>query len=285
MHLFATNAISIVDTTFNLLFFVSFFAIIMYVLTRTKLFNDFVMYEKKDVKSVLKLILLGGVMELLASEFGIPFPEGIMADIRVSIAMIFGIIGGPAVGIPVGVAGGLYRLSGLFWRGAHGTMGYEFALAGCIATIGAGVLGSVLYSRGVTAPTLRKNARKVLFVTLLWDFFILEIVCVFTAPFFSELNLMEAFYISNRAQLLPKLISDAFAILVFSVFFGGVVAEEEREARKLKKLLRRYEDFLGPEAQWIAREVEKDFEIERMIEKKPLQSKKKGRDRKGKGQK
>jgi LytS/YehU family sensor histidine kinase len=211
-----------------------------------------------------------------------------IAGTRVAIGMIFGVFGGPWVGIPVGAVGGLYRMSGLFWRGLRGGMGYEFAIGGFISAFVAGVLGGVLHLRGVTARTLRKNTRKILLITILWRILVIEVVYPLTALIFSELTFVESFYISNQSLLVPELISDSFAIIVFSIFLGGIVAEEERETRKLQKLLRRYEELLGPEAQRIARDVEKDFAIERMIEKRPLQSKKKSKDgksRKGKGQK
>jgi LytS/YehU family sensor histidine kinase len=276
MHLLAIDAISILETTRDLLFFVSFVAIILYLFTRTPLFTDFVLFEKRSKKGTLKLILLGSALGILASEFGIPFPEGTMADIRLTISLIFGVIGGPWVGIPVGLASGLYRLSGLFWEGFRGGLGYRFAIGGFISTFGAGILGGILHRRGVTAHNVRKNTKKILLVTILWCTITYEIICPLTAALLPGMGFAEAFYISNQRLFIPEMISDVFAIMVFSLFLGGIVTEEMREVRKLRKLVERYSERIGPEAQWIARDVEKDFEIERMIEKKPLKRKKKG---------
>jgi len=280
MHLLAIGAIPILETTFDLLFFVSFVAIILYILTRTQMFTDFVLFGSRNKKSILKFILIGSALEILASEFGIPFPEGTTADIRVAISMIFGIIGGPWVGVPVGLVGGLYRLSGLFWRGINGGLGYDFAAAGFVTTLGAGIIGGILHSRGITAQTVRNNTRKVLLVTVLWRIITLETTCPLLVSAFSGMSFAEAFYISNQRLLIQETVSDVFAILVFSRFLGGIVTEEMREVRKLRKLVERYSERLGPEAQWIARDVEKDFEIERMIEKNPLRRKKKGEGQK-----
>jgi LytS/YehU family sensor histidine kinase len=157
------------DTFFSLIFIVSFIVTVLYISTRTQWFVSIILKKERSAGSAGILIILGGVLEVIASEFGVPFPEGVMADVRIPITILLGMIGGPAVGIPVGLIGGAYRMSGLFWQGLRGTLGYTFAVAGGLATIGARLLGSSRYRKGIALNGHgKKDLAYILIVTFLW---------------------------------------------------------------------------------------------------------------------
>jgi len=173
------------DTFFSLIFIVSFIVTVLYISTRTQWFVSIILKKERSAGSAGILIILGGVLEVIASEFGVPFPEGVMADVRIPITILLGMIGGPAVGIPVGLIGGAYRMSGLFWQGLRGTLGYTFAVAGGLATIGAGLLGSSLYRKGIALNGHgKKDLAYILIVTFLWLLIDVELICPLTAPIF-----------------------------------------------------------------------------------------------------
>lgn len=249
-------------TLFELLFRVSFIIVILYILSRTHSFVDAVA-EKRDRRGLLFLVLVGSALEIMASEFGIPFPEGIMADIRMSIAFVFVLIGGPVVGIPVALVGGAYRMTGLFWRGFSGALGYEFAVAGGLNTIGAGIVGSFLYLRGIkiSIPDRRKEAY-IMLALFGWILVYREIVCPLTLPFFSDMDFVESFYFST-SRLLITSVSNLFAMAVFLSFLKSIIMEEKKK-RVLQKLVQRYEALIGPVAERVARETakEEDYPLE-----------------------
>lgn len=254
-------------TFFELLFRVSFIIVILYLLSRTHFFVDAVL-GKRDRSALIFLVLVGSALEIIASEFGIPFPEGIMADIRMSIAFVFVLIGGPLVGIPVALIGGAYRMTGLFWRGFSGALGYEFAVAGALNTIGAGIVGSFLYTKGIKISTL--DRRKEVYVMLAlfgWIVIYREIVCPLTVPFFSDMDFVESFYFST-SRLLITSISDLFSMAVFLSFLKSISMEEKKK-RVLQKLVQKYGALIGPVAERIAKDTakEEDYPFEYLKEK------------------
>jgi len=120
--------LSYFDTAFDLLFLVSFAVTILYISTRSEWFVNILLSKERSARSTMILVLAGGILQVLSLELSIPFPNGAMADIRISLAILFGMMGGPAVGIPVGMIGGAYRMSGLLWSGFNGALGYTFAV-------------------------------------------------------------------------------------------------------------------------------------------------------------
>jgi LytS/YehU family sensor histidine kinase len=257
------------DTFFSLIFIVSFIVTVLYISTRTQLFVNVILKKERSAGSAWILIILGGALEVIASEFGVPFPEGVMADVRIPITILFGMIGGPAVGIPVGIIGGAYRMSGLFWPGLRGTLGYTFAVAGGLATIGAGLLGSILYHRGIALNGHdKKELAYILLATFLWLLIDVELICPLTAPIFSEMSFTDSFYVSNRTILLPMVFSNLFAMTVFSLLLRDVVMEEKKKM-VLQKLVKKYEELIGPVAGRIAKETaeEEDYPFEYLKEK------------------
>jgi len=223
--------------------------------------------KERSAGSAGILIILGGVLEVIASEFGVPFPEGVMADVRIPITILLGMIGGPAVGIPVGLIGGAYRMSGLFWQGFNGALGYTLAIGGGINAIGAGIVGSLLNIRGINVSTMNKRRALVtIAATLLWILIGIELIDPVTA--LSEMSLVETFYFTSRTILLPIIIANIFSITVFISVLNNVVMEEKKKV-VLQKLVKKYEELIGPVAGRIAKETakEEDYPLEYLKEK------------------
>ena len=255
------------DTIFDMIFLVSSAIAILYISTRSQWFVNILLSKRRSMKVTAVLILVGGILQVLSLEFSIPFPNGAMADIRISLAILFGMIGGPAVGIPVGIIGGAYRMSGLFWPGFNGTLGYTLAIGGGINAIGAGIVGSLLNIKGINASTMNKRGALVtIAATLLWILIGIELIDPVTA--LSEMSLVEVFYFTSRTILLPIIIANIFAITVFISVLNNVVMEEKKKM-VLQKLVKKYEELIGPVAGRIAKETakEEDYPFEYLKEK------------------
>jgi len=126
--------ISLGQTMFNLLVFVSFSVTIIYLLTKNKRFADFLVSEKPKIKYQIIAVILFGIIIILASKYAI-IVMGARINIRTCIAIFSGILAGPAAGIAVGLIGGIYRMA----------LGGWSALPCGLATIGAGMIGAYLY--------------------------------------------------------------------------------------------------------------------------------------------
>jgi hypothetical protein len=140
----------------------------------------------------------------------------------------------------------------------RGTLGYTFAVAGGLATIGAGLLGSSLYRKGIALNGHgKKDLAYILIVTFLWLLIDVELICPLTAPIFSEMSFTDSFYVSNRTILLPMIFSNLFAMVVFSLLLREIVMEEKKKV-VLQKLVKKYEELIGPVAGRIAKETAKE---------------------------
>lgn len=122
----------------------------------------------------------------MASEFGLSI-IGVTANIRDAIVIYSGLIH-PIAGIVVGLIGGLYRMSGLFWKGFSGTLGYWTAVGCGIATILAGLVGAFLYRKGYTV-LVQKPKDYVVLITIMCIYEVIHvslIAPVFSPPFICQ---------------------------------------------------------------------------------------------------
>ena len=107
--------------------------ILTYIATKSKSFQAIVRGDNSR-KTIIWQIIICSILGILASYFTMNV-NGIPANSRGLIVMISSMLGGPYVGIPVGIISGLWRYS----------MGGPTALACCVATIMAGIIGSLVY--------------------------------------------------------------------------------------------------------------------------------------------
>jgi len=233
---------------------------------------EFMTSEAHSKKGLFIMIFIGGFVDILASEFSFLI-AGASVNVRDAIAIFSGIVGGPIVGISVGLIGGLYRMTGLWWSGFTGNMGYITALGCGIATICAGVVGAWLYKyKGITVMKLSwKKISFVVMIAAIWEVIHVMVFASSLMPFFSDLNLKEAFYSMGSNTLLPMIVGNCFGILVFLVVAVDTVRNkkiEEMERIKervefLERLVKKYEEYIGPVAKTIAKSiVEKEKEEE-----------------------
>lgn len=122
------------QSLFNLLVFITFSITGLYLLRRHKTFIDFLMAKKPGIKGQIVVIIVAGILIILASQYAVDV-AGARVNVRDCIAIFAGMLGGPVAGISVGLIGGIYRMS----------LGGWTAIPCGLATIVAGFIGAWLY--------------------------------------------------------------------------------------------------------------------------------------------
>jgi len=111
----------------------SFFMALFYVLSRTKAF------QVREGEAAWRLWLLRYVfftgITITGSYLGIQLPGGVIANTRAVGAIVAGFVGGPWLGLAVGISAGAHRM----------TLGGFTALAGAVATTMEGLVGGLVH--------------------------------------------------------------------------------------------------------------------------------------------
>jgi LytS/YehU family sensor histidine kinase len=106
----------VITTTQHLVIFIALVVTFLYLLSLSEKVRKFIYKQEYSGKEKLAMILFFGFLGILASEYGVKL-IGVVVNVRDCIAIFAGILGGPAVGIGAGLISGLYRMTGLFWKG------------------------------------------------------------------------------------------------------------------------------------------------------------------------
>ena len=236
----------------------------LYIITKHRKIIDFMATHIHPKKVLIFMILIGGFADILASEFSFPL-FGTSVNVRDCIVIFSGIVGGPVAGIGVGLIGGAYRITGLWWSGFMGNMGYVTALGCGIATMGAGFVGAWL-SKYKNVNVMGLNGKKVCFVILImaiWEVVHLMVINSLLMPFFSDFTFKGAFLFLGKETLFPMMVGNCFGMLVFLLMAIDTVKNKKimeikriRENLELsERLVKRYEEYIGPVAKTIAKGI------------------------------
>ena len=128
-----THGESILGPLIEMFRMLSVILILTYIATKSKSFKAMVR-GKSSKKIIFWQIIICSILGILASYFTMDV-NGVPANARGLVVMIASMFGGPYVGIPVGLISGLWRFG----------IGGSTALACCVSTILAGVIGSLIY--------------------------------------------------------------------------------------------------------------------------------------------
>lgn len=187
--------------------------ILTYIATKSKSFQAIVRGETSS-KIIIWQIIICSILGILASYFTMDI-NGIPANSRGLIVMISAMLGGPYVGIPVGIISGLWRYG----------MGGSTALACSVATIIAGIVGSLVY-RWNDGKFLRSY--KAALLMLLFSGFDMFIITILTPQ-------PDGIIIAN-AIYAPMTFAAVLGMLLFTMFLGEKKEEVEISA-ELKQIL------------------------------------------------
>ena len=94
-----------------------------------------VIFNKAQLRDYVVFVLIFGLFSIFGTYVGIPTDYGAISNIRDLAPMVAGLVGGPYIGLAVGLIGGIHRLF----------LGGDSALACCLATILAGLLAGMVY--------------------------------------------------------------------------------------------------------------------------------------------
>lgn len=174
------------------------YLVIAYVLTKTPLFMPLMQVTVRLPHKVLCFAIFSGFC-ILGSYFGQQV-DGAIANTRATGAVLGGIMGGPAVGLLVGITGGLHRYS----------MGGFTGLACAISTMAEGLLGGLVHrylmQRDRTALLL--NPTLVFCVTVAAEILQMLILLALARPFDRALHLVTEI-------ALPMTLTNALGAMLF----------------------------------------------------------------------
>jgi len=94
-----------------------------------------VIFKKAEFRDYVAFVILFGLFSIFGTYVGIPGDYGAISNIRDLAPMVAGLVGGPYIGVAVGLIGGVQRLF----------LGGDSALPCCLATILAGLLAGLVY--------------------------------------------------------------------------------------------------------------------------------------------
>lgn len=214
--------------------------IITYVATKSKSFKSLVKGDR-SLKTIIGQVIICSILGVLASYFTMDV-NGVPANSRGLIVMISALLGGPYVGIPVGLISGICRYN----------MGGPTALACCVATILAGIIGSLI-NRWNNGEFLKPY--KAALLMFLFCGFEMWIVCVLT-PW------PEGLFIAN-AVYAPMTFAAVLGMLLFTMFLGE--KKEEITGEELKKAVDANADKISVNSDIIDINTDRIIEISREL--------------------
>jgi phosphoserine phosphatase RsbU/P len=94
-----------------------------------------VLFQQAKRRDYIIFVLVFGGFSVFGTYIGIPLSDGVISNIRDLSPMVAGLVGGPYVGLAVGLIGGIHRFF----------MGGFTALACGLSTVLAGVIGGLIF--------------------------------------------------------------------------------------------------------------------------------------------
>jgi len=223
------NSILEVELLFLLVEKICVVIVVAYLITRTKYFHR-VIDKQPSFRDRLILTLVFGGFSIYGTYSGIEI-FGAVANIRDLAPMIAGLIGGPFIGLGVGLIGGVHRYF----------LGGFTAIPCALATIISGLLGGLIYQ-------LRKKE----FIGVLWA----ALFAVFIESFHMLLALLIARPFTDALQVvkevgLPMIGANSVGVAIFALIIVNLIkekrtswerdryyAELERKVYEMEKLYR-----------------------------------------------
>ncbi|KEH99093.1 chemotaxis protein [Clostridium botulinum C/D str. BKT12695] len=200
---------------YNLFIFISLCVLFIYIVSRPIKVVDFLTSEKKDIMASVFLVIILSIPIMFASKYAYTI-YGTKTNIRDSIGVISAIIGGPIVGVTVGIIGSLYRY----------ILGGWTALGCSISTLLASIIASfIVYRTNFKIKKLNiKTIGKWMVFIGVWEIVHLE----FLVPLLGEKNFSEAANIMSKTLLIPMFFMNMIAILIFLVLIKDMIVNDSR---------------------------------------------------------
>jgi two-component system sensor histidine kinase LytS len=197
--------------------------IVAFLLSRMKSFRQ-VIHNEHGLTAKVTMIVIFGLFGIISNYTGVAIGHGMItsqnwvtdiyrtnaiANTRIMGVAIGGLLGGPIVGIGVGLIAGLHRLY----------LGGFTAAACAFSTILAGIVTGFL---GKKFKIQEENAHwKAVVIGILMECAQMGIILVVAKPYQEALHLVELIAV-------PMIVINAFGTLIFLMIIQGIFLEEER---------------------------------------------------------
>lgn len=175
----------------------SVFVVVFYFFCRSPLFRA----PQREWRGKLSLYLFCSALTVAGNYLGIWLPGGVVANTRAVGSVIAGIVGGPLLGVTVGLTASVHRLS----------FGGFTAVSGSMGTIFDGFLGGLIYLRHRRNPEKRLDWRVALAVTAFGEICHMGFVLLVSRPFEAS---VEAVKIIGAPMIITNSIGAALFMLV-----------------------------------------------------------------------
>ncbi|MDD1774758.1 MAG: SpoIIE family protein phosphatase [Methanobacterium sp.] len=184
--------------------------VVAYIISRTAFFRE-ILQKKFTIKNQVLMIAAFGAISIFGTYSGINI-MGALANVRDLAPMIAGLVGGPWIGLGVGLIGGVHRFF----------LGGPTAFACGLATILAGLFGGLIY-------TLNKGKfigiiGAVIFAALMESFHML-LNLIFTKPYPLAFNIVQD--LSG-----PMILANSLGMLIFAFIISNLLKEQETKEER-----------------------------------------------------
>ena len=182
-----------------------------YVVTRARFFTE-VLDKQFTFRNQLILVALFGALSIFGTYGGIRLPSGAIANIRDLGPMVAGLIGGPVIGVAVGLIGGIHRYF----------LGGFVCLPCALASVIAGAMGGMIY-------VLRKGKFALVWQAALLAVFMeslhMGLVLLIARPYSEALATVKEVF-------LPMTGANAIGVTIFALLIHNLITERKTAADK-----------------------------------------------------
>jgi len=185
---------------------VTFISVFIQIIIRIKPFQRVLSKQANWIDRIVIVLLFGG-FSILGTYMGIPLPSGAIANVRDLAPIIAGLVGGPLVGLGVGLIGGTHRYF----------LGGLTQLACALATVLSGLASGFI--RRLNRDKLIRLRWAVLF-TALMQCFHMALVLLITRPFDEAL-------VAVKTVMLPMILANSAGVAISILFISHHVEEVE----------------------------------------------------------
>ncbi len=185
-------------------------AVVAYVVTRTKYFNQ-ILDRQLNWRNQLILGVVFGLFSIYGTYSGIDV-FGAIANVRDLGPMIGGLTCGPVVGLIAGLIGGIHRL----------TLGGFTCIACSLATVIAGMIGGLVYYLnkgkfvGITRAVLLMAGMELLHMGL---------ALLLSQPFSQALIVVQT-------VILPMVLTNSIGMFIFALFVSNLLKEKKTKEER-----------------------------------------------------
>lgn len=219
-----------VDIYTKLFEFISLCLLVIYILSKINIVNEYIYSDKKTIYGSILMIIIFSIPIILTSKFAMQINQASL-NIRDGIAVMSAVVGGPVVGVVVGIVGALYRF----------TLGGWTTLGCCTATVFSGVAASAIIF--ITKRSINKLTFKQIFLyALITAGFEIIHLLVFV-PLLGQKSFAEGFSTMVNTLLVPMTLMNAFFTLISLIFIKDIIVNNSKILlKKQEKLAKESEE-------------------------------------------